>query len=128
MQSDLWLTTVDQPMPIMKPVELKADCFVAWMEEARCDREFALGHMTRHERLEVWYEDLVLDFAAQSHCIMRFLGLRELDLPPWSRKTGIKPLCERIAGFESFAKAMAGLPGEQYFREALDDERAGRQT
>jgi len=68
-----------------------------------------------HPKIEVVYEDLADDFAAQIHRIQAFLTLASEGLMPRTFKQAKGRLSELILNYEELKRAFSGSPWEGFF-------------
>lgn len=63
-----------------------------------------------HDVLEVFYEDLVSNFAAETDRIQRFLGVSRRRLRPATRKQARQPLATMISNYAELKRQCEGTP------------------
>lgn len=68
-----------------------------------------------HPFIEVYYESLVVDRAAQCDNILRFLGLPAATLSSPMRRQNDRSLSAMISNYDELKAAFAGTPWEPYF-------------
>ena len=102
-------------------VELRLRYVQKALETFRVQRDEARQRLSALPQLDLFYEDLVGDFAVQMGRLQDFIGATRIDLPARTVKQGVGPLEERIS---NFAELKAGLAGTEYAWMLEDAEQA----
>ncbi|HMP89534.1 MAG TPA: hypothetical protein PJ991_05005 [Kiritimatiellia bacterium] len=103
-------------------ISLDPSRFNEWIIGEDNAREFAMNVMGHHERIDIYYEDLVDDYENTMKSILTFLDVPCLPLAPKSKKMADRPVRERVANLSDFEKATAGTRAGAILQDALADD------
>jgi LPS sulfotransferase NodH len=115
-QTDRWVKTSGEP-EALPPVELEYAACRRDFEQTRAWEQEADAYFAGREMLEVVYEDLVAQPAAQAGRVQDFLGLTGRPLAPQTHQQSRQPLSAAIANYESLKRQFAGSPWQAFFDE-----------
>ncbi len=68
-----------------------------------------------HPLLDLVYEDVAADYAAEMRRVQDFLGLPARDVPPATKKRPPQPLSEQIANYDELKERFATTPWAEFF-------------
>lgn len=68
-----------------------------------------------HPLLDLVYEDVAADYAAEMRRVQDFLGLPARDVPPATKKRPPQPLSEQIANYDELKERFAATPWAEFF-------------
>lgn len=113
-QTDNWVNTSGERKR-SAPITLSYEECLQDFEQTRRWEEENDAFFAGHDRLEVIYEDLAADYAAEMKRVQHFLGVTHETPAPETYKQSRAPLSEAIANYQALQAQFSGTPWEAFF-------------
>ena len=98
-----------------RPIYLDYDDLQRRFTRMKAVEERRGAYYSGHPQLNLWYEDLAGEFAAQTRLVQEFLELDPRPLQPMIRKQAKRPLDEQIENYAELKKRFAGSEWVGFF-------------
>lgn len=99
------------------PVHLDPDEMLAFFEKMRAGEAQYDDLLRGHPLIEVRYEDMTRNYAAEMQRIQEFLGVTTENIEQGTTKRPSRPLSSQIANYAELKEACASTPWAEFFTE-----------
>lgn len=115
--TDVWDSSQKTPEFYNKTIRLSYDECVQDFKKTKQYQKKYRSFFSKHEQLDIYYEDLAKDVENVMDTIQKFIGVQPVTLRSDLKKQGSMPLSKAIENYDELKAQFEGRPENVYFED-----------